>query len=288
MYSSIDLHIHTSASDGTDTPEYIGEIMKEAGVRIFSVTDHDTIDGALEAERNLPEDVFYIRGIEFTCISEAGDCHILGYDYDPSEPIFQAVLEKKKDMARQKTNRRISYLRQKAGVDFTRSDIEVLNQLDNVGKKHLARLMMSKGYPGTIGEIIRRYIDPIPTDDLNLSSGLAIAGILEAGGIPIWAHPYGEAGDRLLTREQFHAQLHYLTGQGIRGIECYYSRYTRTHIQDLVRTARDRNLLISGGSCYRGDGWDIAPGELNAEGRAVPEEKLTILNALKKRRGIVG
>ena len=286
MNSQIDLHVHTSASDGTDAPEYIADILQDAGVRIFAVTDHDTIDGSLEAVRDLPAGMLCFHGVEFTCMSEAGRCHILGYDFDPEEPIFQAVLEKKKVMERQKTNRRISYLRQKIGVNFTHSDIEVLNQLEKVGKKHLARLMMSKGYQGTIDEIVRRYIDPVPTSDLNLSSGIAIAGILEAGGIPVWAHPFGETGQKLLTREQFHAQLHYLTGQGIRGIECFYSRYSRTQIQELIRTARDRNLLISGGSDYRGEGKEIEPGELNAEHRIIPEEKLTLLAVLKKRRSL--
>ena len=87
MLGNFDLHIHTTASDGSDTPRELAG--KLAGLALFSVTDHDTVEGALAMETLVPEGVRYLRGVEFTCISPAGKCHILGYNYDPDCPQFR-------------------------------------------------------------------------------------------------------------------------------------------------------------------------------------------------------
>ena len=84
-----DLHIHTAASDGSDSPAALAQRVREAGLELFSVTDHDTIAGALAMEALIPEGVGYIRGVEFSCISPGGKCHILGYGYDPAHPKFR-------------------------------------------------------------------------------------------------------------------------------------------------------------------------------------------------------
>ena len=79
-----DLHIHTAASDGSDTPASLAQKVVGAGLELFSVTDHDTIDGAMAMEALLPAGVGYIRGVEFSCVSPGGKCHILGYGFDPT------------------------------------------------------------------------------------------------------------------------------------------------------------------------------------------------------------
>ena len=78
MASKVDLHIHTTASDGADSPRALAEKVAAAGLELFSVTDHDTVAGALEMEAIVPQGVRYIRGVEFSCVSPAGKCHILG------------------------------------------------------------------------------------------------------------------------------------------------------------------------------------------------------------------
>ena len=89
MKNMIDLHLHTTASDGADTAPELLEQVRTAGLRIFSVTDHDTIDGALEMEALVPEGLHYIRGIEFSCITPLKKCHILGYGFDPNDAVFR-------------------------------------------------------------------------------------------------------------------------------------------------------------------------------------------------------
>ncbi len=86
MKSNIDLHMHSTASDGTDTPEELLEHIKEVGIRIFSLTDHDAIDGCAQLEAIIPEGITFVPGVEFSCITRAGKCHILGYGYQTSAP----------------------------------------------------------------------------------------------------------------------------------------------------------------------------------------------------------
>ncbi|MBR6268367.1 MAG: PHP domain-containing protein [Selenomonadaceae bacterium] len=80
--AAIDLHMHSIASDGTDSIQELLENVRSGGIRTFSLTDHDTIDGVMEMESIVPKDMTFIRGIEFSCITAAGKCHILGYGYD--------------------------------------------------------------------------------------------------------------------------------------------------------------------------------------------------------------
>ena len=88
MTSTVDLHIHTTASDGSDSPSRLLENLRNAGITTFAVTDHDTIDGALEMEALVTDQFRFHRGIEFSCQSPAGKCHILGYGFDPDHPAF--------------------------------------------------------------------------------------------------------------------------------------------------------------------------------------------------------
>ena len=123
-----DLHIHTAASDGSDSPAALAQRVREAGLELFSVTDHDTIAGALAMEALIPEGVGYIRGVEFSCISSGGKCHILGYGFDPEHPAFLAALEAGAQLRREKLERRIVHLREKFGIVLTEEELRfVLN-----------------------------------------------------------------------------------------------------------------------------------------------------------------
>lgn len=90
----IDLHIHTCASDGTDDTRSLLERLRQAGIKTFAVSDHDTVDGISSIEPLVPEDMMFIRGIEFGCITEVRNCHILGYGFMPVAKAFVRILEK--------------------------------------------------------------------------------------------------------------------------------------------------------------------------------------------------
>ena len=114
-----DLHIHTAASDGSDSPDSLARKVVGAGLELFSVTVHDSVDGALAMEGLIPAGVGYIRGVEFSCVSPGGKCHILGYGFDPEHPAFRAALGEGAQLRQEKLENRIVHLREKFGIRLT-------------------------------------------------------------------------------------------------------------------------------------------------------------------------
>jgi predicted metal-dependent phosphoesterase TrpH len=274
-----DLHIHTAASDGSDSPALLLENLRKAGITTFSVTDHDTIDGALEMETLVTEEFRFIRGIEFSCETPAGKCHILGYNFDPKVPAFHAALADGAALRQEKLLERLDYLERTLQITFTDAEVAWLNSQKSPGKPHFGKLLVDRCIAATIDEAIRVYINPyIPRRD-RIDGSTAVQAILHAGGIPIWAHPLGGEGEKPLTAEKFQAQLHCLMGLGIQGMECHYSRYETAQREFLMAQAADNGLLISGGSDYHGTNKrGLSLGMLSADGTHISTDSLTVLS----------
>lgn len=281
MANTIDLHIHTTASDGSDSPAVLLENLKKAGISTFSVTDHDTVEGALEMEKLVTKDFRFIRGIEFSCETPAGKCHILGYGYDPADPVYLAALDEGAALRQEKLEARIRYMQDTLGISLTDEDLSWLRSLKSPGKPHFGQIIMDRGLAENIDTAIQRYINPCPVLRDRIQGSTAVSAILHAGGIPVWAHPLGGEGEKRLTAEQFRAQLAYLMGCGIRGLECHYSRYESTDRVFLTEQAALNGLLISGGSDYHGTNKRNLPlGRLSADDAPVSADSLSILNVL--------
>lgn len=282
MTGRIDLHMHSTASDGTDTPEAILEKVRQAGLRVFSLTDHDAIDGCARLEPLVPADMVFFRGVEFSCLTPAGKCHILGYQYRPDAPSMDRALEAGRALRLAKLTRRLDHLRAVSGIVFSPAELDWLHSLSSPGKPHLAQLIVGQGKAADRTEAIHRYLDGIPGGDARIEAALAIEGIAGAGGVPVWAHPLGGEGEAHLTPAEFAAQFAVLRDLGIRGIECCYSRYTAEEVDFLLDQARTHGLLISGGSDYHGAAKNIPLGTLNAYGKPVDAADLTIVDQLMR------
>ena len=246
-----DLHIHTAASDGSDSPASLAQKVLKAGLELFSVTDHDTIDGALAMEALLPAGISYIRGVEFSCVSPGGKCHILGYGYDPAHPVFRAALQEGSQLRREKLENRIIHLREKFGIRLTEEELRWLRSLKSPGKPHLGSLLLNQGLAPDRSTAIRRYLSGVPGRD-RIDSKTAIDAIRAAGGIAVWAHPLGGEGEKRLTRSEFEHRLAVLMAEGIQGLECRYSRYGMDESELLLHCAREKGLIATGGSDYHG------------------------------------
>ena len=266
MTNPFDLHIHTTASDGSDTPAELLGKLRSAGVRLFSVTDHDTVGGTLEMEKLVPEDMRFIRGVEFSCVSPVGKCHILGYGFDTDHPAFCAALEEGRTLRLEKLERRLGKLREDHGVVLTERERQWLLSLNSPGKPHLGRILVERGMAADLDSAIRTYLGSVPGRD-RIEAETAIRAIVESGGISVWAHPLGGEGEKRLTPEKFAAQLETLLGYGIRGMECWYSRYSLKEVGFLLEQAKEHGLIVTGGSDYHGiNKKGLALGMLNAEG----------------------
>ena len=279
MPNTIDLHIHTIASDGTDNPVQLAEKVKSAGISVFAITDHDTITGAEQLKAQMPDDMFFIPGIEFSCRMASGKCHILGYDCNMTHPAFQSVLCQGAKLRRNKKEQ-IIYLHSNKGIRFPEDELEKLYQLSSVGKPHLGNLMVKYGYAPDRKTAIEQTINLCFTESSRIQAEIAVKAILASGGIPVWAHPLGGEGEKQVTPEQFSAMLDELTGFGLMGLECFYSKYPLAYCEKLAKFAQAHSLLISGGSDYHGANKSVALGTLNADNQPVSEEQLTILNVL--------
>ena len=279
MPAVIDLHTHSTASDGTDTPLQLIENVKAAGIKVFALTDHDTVAGTETLLKNPPEGVTFIPGIEFSCQMDTGKCHILGYCNDTAHPAFQAALRQGAALREGKLNLRLDFLRNR-GITFPAEELDRLLQIPGVGKPHLGNLMVKYGYAASLTEAIRDIINLCPTPSSRIPAKTAVNAILASGGMPVWAHPLGGEGEKEASLEQFGKMLVELTDYGIMGLECWYSRYPAPVCERLTVTAQDHGLLISGGSDYHGTNKNIALGTLNDDHRMVSTEQLTILEKL--------
>ena len=152
----IDLHMHSTVSDGTDEPEKLISLVREAGIRVFSLTDHDAFKGCEIIKKALRDgDPAFITGVEFSCKDEKGKYHILGYGYDPSSEPVRAVVEHGHSIRMKKAAARIDCLKTEYGFEFSNEDVQAILSLDNPGKPHIANLMLKYGYAETKKEAFR-------------------------------------------------------------------------------------------------------------------------------------
>lgn len=265
MTNPFDLHIHTTASDGSDTPAELADKLRATGLRLFSVTDHDTIDGALEMEKLVPEGMRFVRGVEFSCVSPVGKCHVLGYGYDPDHPAFKAALEEGRQLRMEKLELRLRRLREDFGVVLTGEERRWLLGRNSPGKPHLGKILLNRGMAPDLDSAIRGYLGSVPGRD-RIEAETAVRAIEAAGGVSVWAHPLGGEGEKRLSPEKFTAQMETLLGYGIRGMECWYSRYSLEEVRFLLDRAAESGLMVTGGSDYHGTNKKgLSLGMLNAE-----------------------
>ena len=281
MAGTVDLHIHTNASDGTDSPEQLLWNIQKAGITIFAVTDHDTIKGALKMKRIIPPGIKFIQGVEFSCITDSGvKCHILGLGYDEYNPDFREALRTGDSLRHEKFHLRIKLLHENFGITFDDDEIDSLLQTPGVGKPHIANMIVRKGLAEDKQDAIERYLDKCKTGNTRIPARLAVKAVNSAGGIPVWAHPLGGEGEKESTEEQFRITLRELISYGIKGLECWYSKYPVSKCKQLAMSAETSGLLISGGSDYHGTNKTIPLGRLNSDNESIGYERLNILRRL--------
>jgi predicted metal-dependent phosphoesterase TrpH len=250
--SLIDLHTHTTHSDGSDTPEELIEAASLNGASAVAITDHDTVSGFSEARAAAARcGIEFVPGIEISAEYESGTMHVLGYCVDEASPGFQEKLDELKQ-ARQERNPRIARRLQSLGIEIDYDEVARLAGNEVVGRPHFARLMVEKGYVANIQEAFDRFLKKGASayvEKARLSPADAIALIHRAKGVAVLAHPYQL---RLSSAEQADDLLTKLKELGLDGIEAIYSRHSPAERALYTELARHHQLLITGGSDYHG------------------------------------
>ena len=256
---TIDLHIHSVHSDGTDTVPDLLRGISDSGIDLFSLTDHDTTDGCREMIKYLDDtSPLFTPEVEFSCQSGDERCHILGYAYRLCDSPVVRCAEKRREIRIYKTESRLRHLRLKYGFEPTEEEMEHLMSLPCPGKPHIAQLMVTHGYAESVSEAIDRYISDCEDIECPLSPEDAIGAILSSGGIPVLAHGILGDGRSLLTEEQLSSRVRRLVGAGLMGMECFYSGYTAEFEEASLRTAKKYSVMPTAGSDYHGNIKNIA------------------------------
>lgn len=254
MQKVADLHIHTSLSDGTFSPEKVVQYSKEKGLDAIAITDHDCCDGitpALIAAKDL--DIEVIPGVELTVeMEEEDELHILGYFIDWYDRAFLKKLNEI-SAARKKRAKKILRKLQRHGVEITEKELFEFSGPGCVGRLHIAHLLVRKGFVSSIAEAFRKYIGnkaPCYVKKFKLSPKEAVKMIEDVGGVAVLAHP------RTITaKNEFREKIiRTLIRDGVKGIEVYHSDHTRKDEDEFKSLAERYNLLITGGSDCHGFG----------------------------------
>lgn len=238
-----DLHCHSTCSDGTATPEELIKLALASGLQALAITDHDTVEAyktALPAARSagLP----LISGVEFSTMHKKNSIHILGYAFKLDHPAIEALctLHLKR---RQDRNNEIFGKLEKLGLPLDR---ELVGGSTSIGRPHIAKAMMDKGYVKSYQEAFKLYLGedkPAFSAGEPISVPETIAAIHEAGGVAVIAHPH------LITNNQIFQEL---LEMPFDGIECYYANFMRDSCKRWLKIADRKKWLVTGGSDFHG------------------------------------
>ena len=256
--------MHSTVSDGTDTPSELLERVREAKIEMFALTDHDAIKGCAMIRNSIrPGDPFFINGVEFSCRDEEGKYHILGYNYSPDSASILDVVELGHGYREKKLMARLEFIRDRFGFSFSEEDVQYLQALENPGKPHIGNLMVRYGYAPSKEVAIREYLNQARFHNGYVRPEQAIQGILKSGGIPVLAHPVFGSGDELILDDRMDQRLKRLLEFGLQGVEAFYSSFTPKLEREMISFAEKYNLYVTAGSDYHGKNKMISLGETN-------------------------
>ncbi|MDI6401730.1 PHP domain-containing protein [Balneolaceae bacterium ANBcel3] len=244
MYKA-DLHIHTQASDGKLSPPQVVDEALSRGIDVIAITDHDTITGVSIARKHAKgTGLQVIQGVEISTLFNGRECHLLAYAFEDDEVISKLLGDQKK--------RRIMRAREiiknlnKMGFDITWDDVIGEAGLSSVGRPHIARVLIKKGYAADIQEAFFRYLGNQSSAYHKIDYPLteeAISYVHQAGGFAVLAHP---------GNHYTYIDLKNMMDAGLDGIECYHPSHNSSHQKKYLEYCENYGLMITGGSDFHG------------------------------------
>lgn len=240
----VDLHVHTTASDGQYSPSEIVHMALKIGLKVVGITDHDTTEGvaeAIEAARGTNLEV--LSGVEISTDISRSEVHILGYFVAHRDPELCNVLSRFRASRLERAQTMIDQLA-RMGMPLDWRRVRELASGESIGRPHVAQAMLERQYVSSIDEAFRLYIGrnrAAYVDRYKLSPAAAVQTILAAGGLPVLAHPLHVS--HLVPG---------LAGTGLAGLEAYYTGYTPDDTAFLLDLAAQHGLVVTGGSDFHG------------------------------------
>ncbi len=252
----IDLHIHTTASDGTVSPEQIIKQAEKLNLKAISITDHDTLEGCRQAVKaGIPKTLKFLSGIEISAdfpekLKNKNGLHILGYNIKLDDAQFKKDLM---PLQKAREDRNIKMIERLAslGIKISLQELNAQAKTGLCGRPHFAGVMLKKKYVRSLNEAFDRYIGAkgkayIPK--YRISCKKAIQSIKNAGGIPVLAHPVFLN----MSSENLRSFISYLKSEGLEGIEVFYPEYKAADTAYYIKLAEEFGLKKTGGTDYHG------------------------------------
>ena len=250
----IDLHIHTTYSDGVFTPEKVVDTAIEAGLDAIAITDHDNVLSYPVAKNYLdkiqPENsakpLILIPGIEINTIYKGYEVHILGYFMDLKNSDFQKIIKTQQNARIKQTKEIIKLLAKKEGIKINFDEIKKsVAEGGSIGRPHIAKAICSAGGTSNVMDAYNKYINnnsPVYVQRKTVTPHEAVETIYDAGGIPVIAHPYDIDIAEVLIKE--------LMNYGLRGIEAYHRKHSPAMVEYFSTIAEKYGLVMTGGSDF--------------------------------------
>ena len=246
---TIDLHTHSTFSDGTFTPLQLVKYAEEKGLKAFALTDHDTTEGVKEA-KSIETNVEVISGVEISTRYDKKEIHIVGLYVNEND----ADLNKQLKYYREKRVTRNFEILEKLnslGVDITIDDVKESCTGDVISRAHIAKALVSKGFVGSYTEAFDRYLGDnkcayVPRETLNYEESMEL--ITKAGGVPVLAHPLLYK----MSDTNLENMMVKLRQKGLKAVEVYYSTHSNSDTQHIMAMANRVGLIYSGGSDFHG------------------------------------
>ncbi len=269
---SIDLHTHSTASDGTMSPVELVKYARKKGLSAIAITDHDTTDGLSEAvAAGVAFGIEVVPGIELSVKYSDYNIHLLGYLLDYQQKAFHLALSKLQAGRIERNKKIIANLNQ-LGLDVAFRELQKIAGSGQNGRPHIAKLMVEKHFVQSMDEAFEKYLGHgglAYASRFVFGAQEAISLIKEAGGLAVLAHPL----QLEKSVDNFDHALNELCDMGLDGIEVYYPNHSRQFRKRLIAFAEKESLVITGGSDYHGS---IRPGTTLAGGKnvSVPSQLL--------------
>ncbi len=245
-FGFVDLHIHTTASDGACSPSEVVRMALERNQLAIAITDHDTLGGiaeALQTAKNTGLEV--IAGVEISSEGEWGDLHFLGYFVDPENELLVSRLAAMRASRVERARKMVARLAS-MGMPLEWERVQALAAGGTLGRPHIALALEERGYVATISEAFERFIrsdGPAYFPRLKLSPAEVIATIRQAGGVPVLAHPFHSGAAAVRRIPEF-------VEYGLRGLEVYHPAHSPDDSTALLEMCRTYDLIATGGSDF--------------------------------------
>jgi predicted metal-dependent phosphoesterase TrpH len=248
MTGGVDLHSHTTASDGTLTPRELVRAAARRGVRVLAVTDHDSTEALADAidEASQQPPLAIVPGLEINCDVPGAEVHVLGYYVDYEAAWFQDFLREQRAERAARVHRILARLAE-LGMPIDPAEVFALVNEGSAGRPHVAQAMVQRGYVKSVREAFDRYLHangPANVPRRRLTPADAVRVIRRAGGVPVFAHPGLADRDALLPE---------LIDAGLMGIEAIYAEHSAAQTAHYTELARTHGLIVTGGSDYHGE-----------------------------------